>query len=120
MNDIVPRSTLAKQGTHGIISIAGGIGAFILAGLTGHLVLGLIVGGALTVAGIALSGSKKDRGAALVTTVAGVATLASSLPFISRIFGGLVHGVLVGAGIVLVGIGGWSLIKFIRGMKTRT
>jgi hypothetical protein len=120
MNDIVPRSTLARQGVQGVISIAGGIGSFILAGITGHPIIGILVGGALTVCGLALSGSKKDRAPGIITTVAGVATLAASIPVISGIFGGLVHGTLIGAGVVLLGVGAWSLFKFIRGLKTRT
>jgi hypothetical protein len=118
--DIVPREKLTKQGVQGIVSIAGGVGAFILAGITVHPVIGIIVGGLITIAGLSLSGSKHEKGAGIVTTVVGVATLAATVPFISRIFGGLVHGVLIGAGVVLLGVGAYSVIKFFRGMKSRS
>ena len=118
--DIVPREKLTKQGVQGVVSVAGGIGAFILAGVTAHPVVGILVGGLITIAGLALSGSKHEKGAGVVTTVVGVAALAATVPFISRIFGGLVHGVLIGAGVVLVGVGVYSLIRFFRGMKARS
>ncbi|MGA2977713.1 MAG: hypothetical protein ABSF77_20625 [Spirochaetia bacterium] len=120
MSDIVPRQKLTKQGVQGAISIAGGIGAFVLAAITSIPVVGIIVGGIITIAGLALAGSKHERGAGVITTVVGVATLAATVPFINRIFGGLVHGVLIFGGIVLVGVGAYSLFKFFRGLKTRT
>jgi hypothetical protein len=119
MSDIVPREKLTKQATQGVISVAGGVGAFILAGITVHPVLGIIVGGLITFAGLALAGSKHDRGPGVITTVVGAATLAAAIPFLSRLFGPLVHGVLVGAGIILVGVGVYSLVRFFRGMKSR-
>jgi hypothetical protein len=120
MSDIVPREKLTKQATQGVVSVAGGIGAFVLAGITAHPLLGIIVGGVITIAGLALSGSKHERGSGVVTTVVGVATLAASVPLLSRVFGGLVHGVLIAGGIILVGVGAYSLFKFFRGMKSRT
>ncbi len=119
MSDVVPRSKVAKQGVQGIVSLAGGVGAFILAGITGGF-LGIIIGGVVTVAGVLLSGSKHERGAGIITTVVGAATLVASLPVLHSIFGWLVHGVMVGAGIILVGLGGWSLFKFFRGLKSRS
>ncbi len=116
MSDIVPREKLTKHATQGVISVAGGIGAFVLAGITAVHWIGIIVGGLITVAGLAMSGSKHDRALGVVTAVVGAATLVASL----GVFGGLVHGLFVGAGIVLVGVGVYSLVKFFRGMKTRT
>ncbi len=78
------------------------------------------MGAIITIAGLALSGSRHERGFGVATTVVGAATLAASLPFLGRLFGGLVHGVLIGAGLILLGIGAYSLVKFFRGMKTRT
>jgi hypothetical protein len=120
MSDIVPREKLTKQATQGVVSVAGGIGAFVLAGITAHPVLGIIVGAFITIAGLALSGSKHDRGPGVITTVVGAATLAASIPILGGLFGGLVHGVLVGGGIILVGLGVYSLVRFFRGMKART
>jgi hypothetical protein len=110
---------VSKQGVQGVVSLAGGVGAFILAGVSGGI-LGIIIGGVLTVAGLALSGSKHERGAGIITTVVGAATIAASLPVLHGIFGGLVHGLMIGAGIILVGLGGWSLFKFFRGLKSRS
>jgi len=118
--DIVPREKVTKQGVQGVVSIVGAVGAFILAGVTMHPVIGILIGGVITIAGLALSGSKHEKGAGVVTTVVGVATLAATVPFVSRIFGGLVHGVLIGAGFVLLGVGAYSLIRFFRGLKSRS
>ena len=120
MSEIVPRERLTKQAMQGVISVAGGIGAFVLASLTAIHWIGIVVGGLIAVAGLAMSGSKHDRALGVVTTIVGAATLAASLPFLTRLFGGLVHGLFVGAGIVLVGLGVYSLVKFFRGMRTRT
>jgi hypothetical protein len=120
MSDIVPREKLTKQATQGVVSIAGGVGAFMLAGITAHPVLGIIVGAFITIAGLALSGSKHERGSGVVTTIVGAATLAASIPILSGLFGGLVHGVLIGGGVILVGVGVYALVKFFRGMKSRT
>ena len=122
MSEIVPRNKVAKQGVQGVVSLAGGIGALVLAGISGgvHPILGIIVGGALTLCGLALSGSKSERGAGIITTVIGAATLIASLPVLHSIFGWLVHGVMFGAGVILVGLGGWSLFKFFRGVKSRS
>jgi hypothetical protein len=116
MSDIVPREKLTKQATQGVVSVAGGIGAFVLAGITVHPVLGIIVGAVITIAGLALSGSKHDRGPGVITTIVGAATLVASF----GLFGGLVHGVLIGGGVILVGLGVYSLVRFFRGMKSRT
>jgi len=119
-SEIVPREKLTKQAVQGVVATAGGLGAFLLAGIAMHPVLGILIGGAITVAGLALSGSRHDRTVGVVTTVVGAATLAASIPFLSRIFGGFVHGVLIVGGIVLVGVGVYSLFRFFRGMKSRS
>jgi hypothetical protein len=112
--DIVPREKLTKQGVTGLVSVAGGVGALVL-NVIDKGVVGMIVGGAITVAGLLLSGSRHERTAGVVTTVVGAATLAASV----GILGGLVHGVLVAGGIVLLGVGAYSLFRFVRGLKTR-
>ena len=112
--EIVPREKVTKQGVQGIVSVAGGIGALLLSGLGG--IPGIIVGGVITVAGLLLSGSKHERTAGIATTVVGGAIVVGSL----GILGGLVHGVLVAGGIVLLGLGAYSLVKFFRGLKSRS
>jgi hypothetical protein len=114
MSDIVPRSQLTKDGVKGVGAVAGGISLLALAG--GHI-FAIIAGAVLTVAGLALSSSKSDRTAGIVSTVVGAAALASgilgrwipAIPWLMRV-----------AGLVFLGAGIYSLVKFFRGMKTRT
>jgi len=113
MSDLVPRNELAGQAVKGIGAVAGGLALLILAG--GGL-FGILAGGVLTIVGLALSGSQKDRTAGIVTAVVGIATLATG------IFGGRFLGfswLMRVAGIVLLGAGGFGLVKFFRGMKKR-
>jgi len=118
MSDIVPRNELAGQGARGIIAIAGGVGAIILAGIGGWA--GIIVGGILAVLGLALAGPRKDRLGGIVVAVAGAAVLVSSLPILSSVLGGVLDWIMRAAGIVLIGVGGFSLFKFISGLRKRT
>jgi len=110
--DIVPREKLTKQGLQGVVSVAGGIGSIILAAITAHWVPGVIVGGIIGLAGLALSGSKHDRTLGVVTTVVGGAAVVASLFHLG--------GLLVAGGIVLLGIGAYSLYRFFRGLKARS
>lgn len=118
--EIVPREKVTKHGLQGVVSTAGGIVSFVLAGIIGvaggiHW-FGLILGAAVGVAGIALSSSKHDRTLGVVTTVVGAAVAVASV----GLFRGLVHGVLIAGGVVLVGIGIYSLVRFFRGLKSRS
>ncbi len=118
MSDIVPRNELARQGARGVIAVVGGIAALVLAGMGG--LPGIIVGGIITVVGIALAGPRKDRAGGIVLAVVGAAVLVSSLPVLGNIFGGILDWIMRAAGIVLIGIGGFSLIKFFSGLRKRT
>ncbi|HEY9595747.1 MAG TPA: hypothetical protein VHE79_14810 [Spirochaetia bacterium] len=118
MNDIVPREKLTKQALQGVVALAGGIGSFVVAAAVAHPVVGIIIGGAMTVFGLAFAGSKHERTAGVITTIVGAATLVASIPFLG--LGGFVHGLAIGAGIILVGVGAYSLIKFFRGLKSRS
>ncbi len=111
MSDIVPRGEVTKSGVKGVGAIAGGVGLLILASFSG--LLGIIAGGAITVVGLALSGSKSDRTAGVVTTVAGILTGVTAL------VPGL-HWLMVVPGLGLLGAGVYSLVKFFRGMKSRS
>lgn len=114
MSDIVPRSQLTRDGVKGTGAVVGGLALLVLAG--GHII-SIIAGGVLIIAGLALSSSKSDRTAGIVTTVVGASALAAGIlgrwipgiPWLMRI-----------AGFVFLGAGIYSLVKFFRGMKTRT
>ena len=110
MSDIVPRTEVTKNSVKAVGAIAGGVTLFFLA--TAHI-FAIVAGGALLVAGLALSTSKSDRTAGIVTTVVGVAALVTGLiPGISWI--------MKIAGVAFLAAGIYSLVKFFRGMKTRT
>ncbi len=117
MNDIVPRNELTRHGMKGVGAIAGGVGLIVLSSL--GAVLGLIAGGVLAVVGLSLTGSKSDRTAGVVTAVAGAATVVSALHHILPVFPNLSWLMWI-PGIGLLGAGIYSMVKFFRGMKTRT
>ena len=120
MNELVPRSTLVRQGSRGIGGVAGGIGLLVLRGIAGvgaGLSLpGLIVGGGLTIFGLgAAARDKKDQTAGWITAGAGILTGVASLPLV----GGLASGLMWIAGVGLLGTGGYSLYKFFKGLRAR-
>lgn len=110
MNDIVPRENLSKQGMAGFTAVAGGVGLLVMA--ASGVVLGSIIGGVLTVAGLAVGLRKEDRRPGLVIAGAGVLGILSAIGG----FPGVILG-LAGAG--LIAFGGLSIYRFIRGLKTR-
>jgi hypothetical protein len=111
MSDIVPRSQLTKQGVQGVGAVAGGVVLLVLAG--GGL-FGIVAGAVLTIGGLALSGSRSDRTAGIVTAVVGAATLAAG------IFGGPFAWLMRAGGFVFLGGGIYLLVKFFRGLKSRS
>ncbi|HUI70397.1 MAG TPA: hypothetical protein VL354_07725 [Spirochaetia bacterium] len=120
MSDIVPRNQLTKQGTYGIMATAGGVALLILAG-GGWF--GVIAGGILLVGGLALSGSRSDKGLGVVTAVVGGAALATGLlghiPVLSW-FVRVADFVMRAAGVVLIGTGIYSLVRFIGNLRKRS
>jgi hypothetical protein len=119
MSDLVPRSELNKRALQGIVATGGGIATLIVAGISGaHWLAGVLIGGVVGVVGLVLSGSKSEKTAGIVTAVAGAGLLVSSLPFLRGLFG-WVHGVLIGGGIVLLGVGVVSLVRFFSGLRKR-
>jgi hypothetical protein len=120
MSDIVPRSQLTKQGTYGVMATAGGVALLILAG-GGWF--GTIAGGVLLIAGIALSSSKSDRALGAVTAVLGGAALASGLLGHIPVLSWFVHAadfIMRAAGVVLIGTGIYSLIRFFGNLRKRS
>jgi hypothetical protein len=112
MSDLVPRSTLARQGVQGVVFVAGGI--ILIAAARGG-VFGIVVGALAAVAGLALTGSRPDRNAGLVAVAAGVVTLAGG------IFSGLswLLWPMRAAGLALAGLGGYWIWKFIANLRKR-
>jgi len=111
MSDIVPRSVLTRQGVKGVGAVAGGVVLLVLAG--GGL-FSIVVGAVLALGGLALSGSKSDRTAGIVTAVVGGATL------LAGIFGGPFAWLMRAAGFVFLGGGVYLLVKFFRGLRSRS
>jgi hypothetical protein len=113
MSDIVPRSTLARQGVQGVVFLVGGIVLVVVA--AGGL-LGIIVGALAAVVGLALTGSRQDRGTGLVAAVAGLVVLAAGI--FGRQLGWLLWPLRI-AGIVLAGLGGYWIWKFVANLRKR-
>jgi hypothetical protein len=120
MSDIVPRSQLTKQGTYGVMATAGGVALLILA--SGGW-FGVIAGGVLLVAGLALSSSKSDKGIGVVTAVVGGAAVATGLlghiPILSW-FVRAADFIMRAGGVVLIGTGIYSLIRFFGNLRKRS
>jgi hypothetical protein len=113
MGELVPRKDMVKQAMMGIGGIGGGIAIFLLGGLP--WIPGLIVGGIVAVIGLALSSSKKDRTAGLMTLGAGALLAISKIPGIGPVAGFI----LAVAGIGLLVVGGLSIYKFIKNLNAR-
>jgi hypothetical protein len=117
MSDIVPRSQVTKSGMKAVGAVAGGVGLLVLSSL--GAVLGLIAGGVLTVVGLSLTGSKSDRTAGAVTAAAGIVTVVSALHQFIPLFPNLSWLMWIpGVGLIAAGI--YSLVKFFRGVKSRS
>ena len=120
MSEIVPRSQLTKQGTFGVLATGGGVVLLILARGT---LFGIIAGGVLLIAGLALSGSKSDKSLGIVTAVVGGIALATGLlghiPVLSW-FVGVGDFIMRATGIVLIGTGIYSLFRFFSNLRKRS
>ncbi len=111
---------MAKQGTFGVLATGGGIALLILAG--GGL-FGTIAGGVLLVAGLALSGSKSDKALGVVTAIVGAAALATGLLSHIPVLSWFVRAadlVMRAGGVVLIGTGIYSLIRFFSNLRKRS
>ena len=116
MGDVVPREELSKQGLKGFGGVAGGVGVLVLKGIAAAGFLGgLLVGGIVGVAGLALVMSKDDKKAGYVALAAGALTVLAVIPGLKLVATPL----MLVAGIGLLLAGGWSLLKFFRNLKKR-
>ena len=113
MGDIVPRQELTKQGIQGVGGVGGGI---LLLVLSGGSIFAAILGGILTIAGLAIGRSREDRIPGAVVAGAGILGILSVIPFLSGVAGTL----LTISGIGLLAMGGWKLVKFLMNLRKRT
>lgn len=111
MSDIVPRSQVSRQGVTGVGALVSGAALLILSvlGFWG----GLIVGGALTVGGFALTGSKSDRTVGFIAAGAGILTILSK---VIHPLGALFW--VPGIGLLAVGV--ISLVRFFSNLRKRS
>ena len=113
-------SSLAKMGLSAVGFTTGGLLLLVLQGLARAPVLGLIVGGIVSVIGIIslLSKDPDDKKAGALITGAGVLVLLSKIGFTPI---KALAGTLLGIGAVgLLAIGIWRGIKFFLGLKKRS
>lgn len=110
--DIVPTRTLVKQGTAGVGGVVAGAVLLLLGGL--GPIGGAIIGGILALGGLGVAASsKEDRTAGGIMAGAGVLTILSGIGW------GLGGTLLWISGIGLLGLGAYSLYKFIKGLRSR-
>lgn len=117
MNDMVPTSTLAKQGVAAVGGIAGGLGLWVLRALSHIPIVGLAVGGLVALVGVGALSSREpeDKRAGIVTAAAGGLTVLSNI----GLFAGAANGLMGIAIVGLLAMGGWNAYKFMKGLKTR-
>jgi hypothetical protein len=126
MNDIEPiepygsTKTLAKQGVAAVGMIAGGFFLFIIEALARFRVVGLVMGAAAGIVGIAalLSKDPDDKKPGLIITTAGILVILSKtgIPILRSLAPTLLN---IGAvGLLVMGI--WKGIKFLKGLKSRS
>jgi hypothetical protein len=123
----VDPSDLRARGTKGVMSTAGGVGLLVVNSILHLPLLGGIISGALVVVGLgALFGrSKTDKvagGIALLAGMAGLSTVLYKLPVLGGVLGSIggFASFVIGAGaVVLLGIGGWNIYKFVKGLRSR-
>ncbi len=112
MNEIVPREQLVKSGLKGFLAVGGGIGLLVLKALSSLPIVGVVVGAALAIGGIAMSASKEDKPAGVVTLVAGALTAGAALiPGFRWLMSLAGWGLLIGGAV--------SLYKFFSKLKKR-
>ncbi len=118
MNDYHPvdADEVRKNGMRGVIATGGGIGLILFNSLLHLPVVGWVLGGALVVLGVMglVGRNRTDKTSGAVLLGAGVLGLAS---FLLKGFTGFILGI---GSLGLVGYGVYNLIKFARGLKSRS
>lgn len=112
----VDAAEVKKQGMRGVISTGAGLGLILFNSMLRIPVLGWILGGAMVVLGIMgfLGRNRTDKNTGKVLMGAGILGLAS---IFFKGFSGLILGA---SGIGLVGYGIFNLVKFAKGLKSRS
>ena len=113
MGDLVPKKDLVKSGSKGIGGIVGG--AVVLALNALNPIASLIVGVIVGITGFGMIRSKEEKGTGMLIAGAGALTAITAIPAI----GGVAAWLLGVSGVGLLLMGGWNLIKFIRGYRKR-
>lgn len=113
MSDIVPRGTLARQGVQGVVFLVGGL---ILVVVANGGLFGIVAGALAAAVGLALTGSRQDRGAGMIATIAGVVVLAAGI--FGRQLGWLLWPLRI-AGLAIAGVGVYWIVKFVVNLRKR-
>jgi hypothetical protein len=113
MGDLVPRKELVSQGSKGIGGVIGGAVVLILNAL--NPIASLIVGGIIGLTGLGMSRKKEEKSAGYAIAAAGALTAITAIPGL----GSVATALLVISGVGLLLLGGWNLLKFIRGYRKR-
>ena len=113
MNEMVPRKELERNAMTGIGGIGGGLAILAVTSVvTGSPIIGLLVAGGMAAGGYGMTRSAEDRTAGKVLMGVGALTAVSAVT-------GVGSGIFSLAGIGLIGWGGYSIYKFLKGMKSR-
>jgi len=112
----VDADDVRRSGMRGVIATGGGIGLILFNSLLHIPIVGWVVGGALVVLGVmgVLGRNRTDKTSGAVLLGAGALGLASFL------FKGITGFVLGAGSLGLIGYGVFNLIKFARGLKSRS
>ena len=107
---------LRSQGTKGVMATAGGVGLWVVNGLLGVPILGWIIGGGLVVLGLSgiLGKSRTDK------TSGGIMLAAGAAGLVSLVLPGLRSFLLGAGGLALVGYGIVNILRFVKGLRSRS
>jgi hypothetical protein len=112
----VDPSNLRTQGTKGVMAAVGGVGLWVVNSLMGVPILGWIIGGGLVVFGLTgiFGKSRTDK------TSGGIMMAAGAAGLVSLVLPGLRSFLLGAGGLALVAYGAVNILKFIKGLRSRS